>query len=680
MRESFLLCFMLLLAAPVWLRAADLKLVEFDNAKPALTDARTAPAAGGLSVSTGHSEKWPGVSWTGNWDLAAFACIETQVRNTGKDTVTVFCRVDSSPPRNISGYVRLEPGQAGTIKIKLKRTVCSQLGGRLFGMRGYPAAPGGNGVIDPQSITQLRVFLATPDRDHEFVVTDLRATGDYVPPTAWVTDADPYLPFIDTYGQYQHKDWPGKVRSLGELRLRRDAEARELVSQPGPEAWDKYGGWAAGPPMRATGFFRVEKYNGRWWLVDPIGNLFFSHGVNCVEMQSSTPIAERADWFADFPEKKSDFKPFLSGKCALNGHYGGQTVESFSFEGANLLRKYGEDWKAASADIAHKRIRSWGLNTIANWSDPGVCVLRRTPYTDTISSGRAKRLKGGDGYWEKFPDVYDPGFAEAVRVEMSGKLNFSAADPWCLGYFSDNEMSWGDDTSLAVATLQSPPEQVAKKVFIADLKEKYGDIGKLNAAWGTHYESWDALLELQAAPDKTKARADLTEFYAKTAEAYFRIVRDAIKSIAPNQLYLGCRFAWVNDLAAIAAGKYCDVVSYNLYRRSLSGFKYPGGDKPLIVGEFHFGALDRGMFHPGLVPVESQAERAAAYREYVESALRHPQFVGTHWFQWKDEPTTGRVLDEENYQIGLLDGTDTPYTETIAATRAIGEKMYRLRP
>jgi hypothetical protein len=133
----------------------------------------------------------------------------------------------------------------------------------------------------------------------------------------------------------------------------------------------------------------------------------------------------------------------------------------------------------------------------------------------------------------------------------------------------------------------------------------------------------------------------------------------------------------VNDLAAKAAAGYCDVVSYNLYRRSVADFNYPGGDKPLIIGEFHFGALDRGMFHTGLVPVPNQAERAKSYKEYVLGALRHPLFVGTHWFQWKDEPTTGRVYDEENYQIGFLDIADTPYAETISATREVGQALYK---
>ena len=121
------------------------------------------------------------------------------------------------------------------------------------------------------------------------------------------------------------------------------------------------------------------------------------------------------------------------------------------------------------------------------------------------------------------------------------------------------------------------------------------------------------------------------------------------------------------------------MVSYNLYRYSVSGFRFPGGDKPLIIGEFHFGALDRGMFHTGLKAVADQAERAQKYREYVRGALRHPQFVGTHWFKYRDEPTTGRPLDEENYQIGLVDIADTPYPETVEAVREVGYGMYDYR-
>jgi hypothetical protein len=44
-----------------------------------------------------------------------------------------------------------------------------------------------------------------------------------------------------------------------------------------------------------------------------------------------------------------------------------------------------------------------------------------------------------------------------------------------------------------------------------------------------------------------------------------------------------------------------------------------------------------------------------------------------------DEPTTGRALDGENYQIGFLDSCDTPYPETIAACREVGYRLYAIR-
>ena len=292
----------------------------------------------------------------------------------------------------------------------------------------------------------------------------------------------------------------------------------------------------------------------------------------------------------------------------------------------------------------------------------------------------ARMVEGSQGYWGKFPDVFDPAFAEGLRRQMTAKRDGSANDPWCLGYFSDNEMSWGDEVSLALAALASPADQPAKIAFLADLRAKYGDIDRLNTAWSTEHASWDALSAATDLPPRDRADADLKAFYTRVAETYFRTVREAIKEIAPHQLYLGCRFAWSNPRAAAAAARLCDVVSYNLYRRSVADFVATGaGDVPLIIGEFHFGALDRGMFHTGLVPVSNQEARATAYDDYVRGALGHPQFVGTHWFQYQDQPTIGRVLDGENYQIGFVDIADTPHREIVAASQAVGWDMYGYR-
>ncbi len=641
-----------------------------------------------LHVTTGHKEKWPGITILapeGKWDLSPFAGIQLEARNTGIRPLTLHFRVDNPGADGINhcftGSTRLEAGEVGTVWVEMKRTVDDKLDGKLFGLRGYPVKADREKALDAAAINQVLVFLSEPKEDSTFEILALEAKGRYVPPTAWSADASPFFPWIDSFGQYHHKSWPGKTRTEEELKSRRDAEGRALEGDRGPSQWNQYGGWLTGPTLKATGFFRVEKHQGKWWLVDPEGKLFWSHGIDCVRMLDTTPVEEREGWFLDFPGNKPEFAEFLlGGAYALKGHYAGRSPKCFSFAGANLKRKYGVEWRTSYPVLIHKRLRAWGLNTIANWSDMGVALMRVTPYTDTLGSHGSRMVEGSEGYWGKFPDVFDPGFRERLRQQMAAKRGKSAGDAWCLGYFSDNEMSWGDDVSLSLGTLASPSDQPAKRVFAADLKAKYTNIAELNLVWGTAFASWEDWLSSRARPDVAKAGADLRAFYSRTAETYFRTVREAIQETAPNQLYLGCRFAWANARAAAAAAKFCDVVSYNLYQRSIARFRAEGvGDVPLLIGEFHFGALDRGMLHTGLVSVSDQRARAEAYRDYVQGALRHPQFVGTHWFQYQDEPTLGRVYDEENYQIGFVDIADTPYAETVDMSRRIGEALYSLR-
>ncbi|MCX7015004.1 MAG: beta-galactosidase [Candidatus Sumerlaeota bacterium] len=513
-----------------------------------------------------------------------------------------------------------------------------------------------------------------PDADHQLLF-GMRG----LPPKPW---PDPLFPFIDEFGQYIHKDWPGKVHSASDFAARKEEEANDLAAHPAPRDWDQYGGWKDGSALKATGFFRVEKYEGKWWLVDPEGRLFFSNGIDCVRWGNETPLDGRENWFAFLPDEKSPFAAFYSkwAKPINKDYYKGKTPRGYNFTAANLLRKYGEDWKDASADLAHRRLRSWGVNTVGNWSSEAIYLLRRTPYVVAVNYA-TPNIAGSQGMWKQFPDVFDPDFEKGLRQRMAAEKGKSAEDPWCIGYFIDNELGWGKETSLAAAALASPPKQAAKVAFVEDLKAKYKTIEALNAAWGTPCESWDALLAAAEGPDEKKAHEDLLAFNTRIAERYFQLCRDAVRESAPNHLYLGCRFAGLNEPAARAAAHYCDVVSKNLYKRPEEAAKFelfPGAECPLIIGEFHFGALDRGMFHTGLVPMKSQEERAAAYKAYVEAMLRHPLMVGCHWFEYGDEPTTGR-FDGENYQIGFLDNCDTPYPETIAAARAVGAELYEIR-
>ena len=256
------------------------------------------------------------------------------------------------------------------------------------------------------------------------------------------------------------------------------------------------------------------------------------------------------------------------------------------------------------------------------------------------------------GAWWPFRDPFDPSFRENVRAQLAER-RAELDDPWCFGLFVDNELQWGDETALGRWTWESPDDQPAKAEFRRRL-----------AAKGV------------AEP----ADADFREFSLAIAQAYFSTVRDEIKKAAPRKLYMGCRFSGSAEWVIRAAAPYVDVMSYNCYKRDLSRFNLlPSNiDKPVIIGEFHFGALDRGPIRAGLIQLKDQAERAATYRRYLESALRDRRIVGAHWHQYSDDVPTGR-FDGENFQIGWVDVCDTPYAETIAAVRDIGERMYALR-
>ncbi|MFZ5829321.1 MAG: beta-agarase [Planctomycetota bacterium] len=671
-------------AAPDDKVLADLS--RLDPAHITLTDAKMKRIPEGLRVDFGHANNWPGITFLppeGSWDLSGFANILVEVRNVGSKPVEPQIRVDSLQGKragNIQGgRTTLQPGESAVLTLALRAQMPEAIKDKLFGMRGYPGGFDEKAGIDLEHVTRVLVFLGKPTDDHSFEILGVRLAGER--PTT-PKDIDRLFPMIDTFGQYIHRDWPGKVKSADDLRRHAATETADLAQHPAPSAWNQYGGWNAGPKLEATGFFRAQKHNGRWWLVDPSGRLFWSHGVDCVRpSNASTPITDREFYFAALPEQDSPLARFY-GKAsgAAHGYYENKrNYRTYNFTAANLLRKYGDNWPDAWRQRVHERLRSWGMNTIANWSDSDVYLMRRTPYTANVSLRGAPMIEGSQGYWGKFVDPFAPEFAAALREGMERERGQSVGDPWCVGYFIGNELSWGDDTSLAVAALQSPATQPAKKALLEDLKKKYGEIGRLNKAWGSSYASWQAMLESTEKPDMKRAAEDLGAFYSRIADRYFEHCRNAVKQAAPEQLYLGCRFAWNNDRAVRAGAKYCDVVSFNRYRRTVSDLKLPEGcDKPIVIGEFHFGALDRGMFHTGLVPTPSQEERADAYKTYLRSALEHPLIVGTHWFQLGDQATTGRS-DGENYQIGLLDVCDTPYPETIGAVREVGYRLYETR-
>jgi len=428
-------------------------------------------------------------------------------------------------------------------------------------------------------------------------------------------------PVVDEFGQWILSDWPGKIKNLAQLKMEWAQEEKDLGH--GDYNYCRYGGYL-GTKAKATGFFRVEQVDGRWWFVDPDGHLFFSTSSNGMRGGGGdTRTAGRESYYAALPAS------------AMGGGRGG-------FSAWNLLRRFGPEWNGQWVDFAIRRMDSWGLNTIGNWSDSRLWDTHKKAYMVFL------RGWGMEAGYMGMPDVYAPEFVEMADKAAAEQCGPRKDDPYLLGYFVANEPPWPGRESLVVDTiLERPPSAIQReaKAFLAQ-----GD---------------------------TAARRK--EFVYHAFDRFLEVVNAAIRKRDPNHLNLGLRFGGeVPPPEIVRASRSFDVYSMNVYAYSVNPevlkTVYEQTGRPILVGEFHNGAPGRGLA-AGLVQVSDQHERGVAYRYYVEQAAAFPAFIGASWFTWADEPVTGR-MDGENYNIGLVDVTDRPYGELVEAMKTTHRRLY----
>ena len=630
---------------------------------------------------------WPGARFSfggEGFDLSGYERVAALVSNACDHPLTLTFKVFPKGVRhaNFLDKAELRPGETRELAPKLPACVVYPDLPDLDGLKGCDSKLGERSRFDPRHVLTGSVY-AKKGTCGRFAVLGMRGIGER-PRLKRLPEGAEFFPCVDRFGQFAHFDWRGKVREESDIVRQRQDEERWLdahAQSPIPDA-DRFGGWAKGPQLEATGAFRVEKVNGRWWFVDPDGHLFYSHGITCVRPHTTTGITHREKFFSWLPAADDPVFGPCRGRIGWGGGFyrGKGRLETMDFVQANLIRKYGLDaWEEGFRETAVRRLVSWGFNTIGNWSDPAVMSLDRVPYTDSFAVS-SRSLVGSR--WNGEPgsgDVFAPEFDRSLEKESAACAARSATDPWCLGWFVNNEIRWGStDVWLGESTVRSPAGQPAKRVLLDDLRVRYGEVAALNAAWGTSFADWEAFLAETNLPTATPAFvADLTAFHKKTCDTYFGKVAARIRQIAPKRLYLGCRFAWGGFEAWRSCARQCDVLSANIYmpvpRKDLPSDMV---DRPLLIGEFHFGSLDSGMLHATRHPAASQRDRANMYRRYVRAALDNPRIVGSHWFLWRDQALTCRPLDGECAEAGFLDVADRPYPEMVRAAQDMSRELY----
>ena len=434
-------------------------------------------------------------------------------------------------------------------------------------------------------------------------------------------------PLVDEFGQWQQAEWQGKAKTLDDLKRAWNEESKAL--RQGTFHFDAFGGFS-NTTAKATGFFRVEQIKGRWWFIDPAGHWFFSTGCDGFSCSQPTYTGERNGVFALLPPNTGPFISFYTG---------------------NLIRRFGQNYETSWIDLTFRRMEAWGFNTLGNWSDSLLCQTGRKPYVLMLDGWGVE-----DSPYLGLPDVFAENFAARVDAAAAQQCDPHKNDPWLLGYFIANEPPWpGHELEITTAILQGPPS-------------------------ATRHELESAL----AGHDTPERRM---EFVNCCIERFLDIINAAVRRHDPHHLNLGLRFGSRAPEAMLRAARGFDVFSLNSYAaevdrdRLKAAYRITG--KPVLIGEFHFGTPGRGM-SAGLVQCADQRQRGVAYRHYVESAAAAPMVVGAHWFEWIDQPNTGRP-DGENYNIGFIDVTDRPYPELVEAAatthaRLLGLHSGTLRP
>lgn len=584
----------------------------------------------------------------GQWDCSSKLWMLVDIENKGRAPVMVRANLtakNSESWKKVAGGVSVPGGKTATLPVLILHQEDDAALRQFFGeMRGYPGGYQYSGwrQIPASKINRVKLDFFTDGDEVDCDVSNLRAAVDFEFPNIGNLKKN-YVPVTDEFGQNRHADWPEKIHSETNLIQALQRETAELQKFQPLDNRSRWGGWTGGERFAASGHFQTLERDGVWCLVDPGGYPFWSLGIDCLNLNSGTTKTPGV----------GKWNPRLE----------------------NLQKKYGDNWRGESVDFMHRRLHVWGVNTLGNWSSADFYQVGRTPYTVAVHFWRnVIPEKGGDAS-KALPDVFHPDFSMHV-FDAVRKFRTEANDPWCIGFFIDNELSFAQPVSPAAKALDAPEDCFTRQEFIRQLQEKYGDFAALKAAWGSDASRWADLRS--TGKNSWRDLQDLSEMWYRK---YFGTCRDAMRELAPHKLYLGSRINHTDNKTALSiCAEFADVVSINLYDYTPDVLQVPNGfNAPVMIGEFHFGTItERGVWGCGLCAAMDIEHAADLFEVYMTAAMKNPLMVGAHWFQMFDQPLTGRG-DGENYRIGFVDGTDTPYPDMVNACRRTAEQLYLLR-
>jgi agarase len=391
----------------------------------------------------------------------------------------------------------------------------------------------------------------------------------------------------------------------------------------------------------ADHFWRIAQTPaGVWWFLSPDGKPEFLNSVTTVQ-----PFQMARD---------KDGPAYLStdydGGLDYNGHL--------------------DAW----ADKTLARVKSYGFKGLGAWSHP---VFHKTdvPMTRDLNvwswmHGNARRF-----YSHEFGALAE----QAIRTQVEPLRDNRSL----VGYFIDNELDWGDAASGPGVYFDFLPANDPNRTEVVRvIKSVWATLDQFNQDWKLKVKDWkelDTWNALPRAPQQSYARL-FSAWLGHLAEDYFRLTTTLIHKYDQNHLILGVRFkGWAMREVVQASRGYTDVVSLNYYPADakldpeMFRMMHEVSGQPIMLSEYSFHALDGRSGNRNTVgfyaQVLDQQARADGYRLMTTRLARVPYIVGADWFQWNDEPPSGRANDGEDANFGVVDVDDKPYQPLVDAVR-----------
>lgn len=395
---------------------------------------------------------------------------------------------------------------------------------------------------------------------------------------------------------------------------------------------NKYGSRTDWPKSEATGRFRTEKINGRWWIIDPEGYMHYERGVTSLRKGSSAE--NDAAWKKRFALDTRWMRMTQQELAGIGFHGTG----AFCTDTYQTILNHNASCPDAPMTLAPSFGFLAQFRSKYGYSDPG---------------GKSENRVGLVFYphWEEFCDEY-------IREALAPYLN----DPDVLGFFSDNEINFSSQNSMIL--------------------QRFLAIGDNSSA------AKAAALEFMQSKGAASVTEELnSEFAGIVAEKYYRGVREAIDRIDPGMMYLGSRLHGTPKyLEGVirAAGKYCDIISINYYSRwspELDTYvRYWGewADAPFLVTEFYTKAIDSGLPNTSGAgfAVPAEADRAYAYQHFTLGLLEAKNCVGWHWFKYQDDAPEDN--NGQGCNKGVYDNNYIMYPKLGRFMKAINYNVYDL--